>query len=284
MWDKHPECGIMRDNLSMTYWGWRPVVCYIFISVLVFGCTDEDTPSTPEPIELPPVTLTVITPGLNPTRSPALPSVSTISPQITLSMTLTNDLYPLEAAVQTPTCYPTPQNAIICLGKITNTRAEPIGRVSLWAMMFNQQGRVIQEQQVFVLQHVIYPGDFAPYRILFYPQNNEDLIDQFGGISVVVHQSSPVSITPPPIEVENQTGTQLEQHYLFSADVVNQSDTALEQARLVITLLDEQDHVIGFRLVEIGRLSPNERKPVEIIISPVVPTSWIRHVIHIEAQ
>lgn len=264
----------------MEYWGWRPLVCCIFISVIVFGCTDE-APSTLEPSEFPPMTLIVLTPGLSPTRSPVLPSVNTASPQITVSMTITSDLYPLNSDIQPPSCYPTPQNSIICLGEILNTRNEPIGQVSLWAEMLDEHGLTLQEQQVFVLQQTIYPGETAPYRVLFHGEN---VIDEFGGVRMSLQRVTSILITPPEIELEHLNGTLLDEQYIFSADVMNQGDAPLDMVRLVVTLYDTENHIVGFRMVELGEFAVHARRSVEVAILPLIKSDALRYEVHIEAE
>src|SRR5579871_6047140 len=51
----------MRDIPAMGYWGWRPLVCGMFISTLIVGCNIvTDNPSTSlSPSAYPNVTLTV---------------------------------------------------------------------------------------------------------------------------------------------------------------------------------------------------------------------------------
>jgi len=260
----------------MKYWGWRPTIMLLCISVLVVACSDQPSdPPSQDTAQSPEITLIVRTPQENSPRSdPALPSVVTVLPNPTLLSTIQvpnpKVPTPLAMQVQAPTCYEALSGAILCLGTLTNTLDQPIVRPVVAVRLYDRQGDVLRERIVAADRRYVLPGESAPYRALFPSDDRRYLADDFGAAWAWLIRAERVNMRPDYATVPVSVTTESREAGQFTASlrVNNTGNHPLAAIRVGLILYDEQERVIGYRIVEGGPLATGDSKTLNISLLP----------------
>lgn len=310
----------------MGYWGWRPLLLMVCISVWVTACNiSSEYAATIPPTELPPITLTVrLREPTLPPATPLTPFVQTEAPAATLIADAGIEAYVVRPGdtllgialdfdldvgllheynpgvnprglqvgqqilvpsgvtpsptlkaipplvVDAPTCSITLVNSLICLGLVHNTQAYPVGNIRIRLQLIDAQQQVAAEKYTSIDQTVLLPGQSAPFAALF---QAAPLTDHYHTVAVVEsalanpanHQHLLMLI------VEDESHQFASGHFDFSATLYNPTTQVTAPVRLILTLLDSNQQVIGYRyaVTAVG-LAPGERLPVAV--RAVVPT------------
>jgi hypothetical protein len=270
----------------MANWGWRPSLLHVFLCVLVVACSDTspNLPSAPT-TNLPPVTLTVristeappthinlpilITPSHN---SPQFPTFTPPAPVAWISTR------PLE--LDTPTCYEMPHDGIACLGWVNNPYNHALERVMLRVDVFGVDASLLDSLSVTLPQHVIPPGGWAPYQALFAGVGLS--ASQFGGVEVDVIRAEPNLDTFDGVVVDELQGAWVDSLYQVTGKIRNDGERQLTDLRVVITVYDDEQGVMGFRIVEIPLLDIGEIYVLSLDMMPQVQHLTFSHSLHIE--
>lgn len=254
----------------MGYWGWRPLLLYVFISVWIVGCTDteEIAPEVP-PTQLPPLTLTLR--GRTPVATPTpafLPLAATLSTRVADHA---DPSHPLHIRISEPTCYESPTDSIVCLGEVKNTLTETLRQIALLANLLDVDGMVLDTQRVVIEQRAIPPGDTAPYRILFPP-----LPGQISSVSLDLIQVETSPRPPLSLEFENQQETLSDGRYRVQ---IHLSDIPKDtpDVQVVVTVYDDSGHIVGYRVAEIHH--PDQG--VQLDILPMIRDTALRHRVYV---
>lgn len=342
----------------MGYWGWRPLVISLFVSVWVVGCNlVNDTATNTAPLVPTAVTLTVgrLGPPTAPTASAVSVEVTHTSPApaeeggsptqtptltITPTPTATPIVYiveegdtlleiaidhdislealraansdqdlsllqigqqiiipvptpppPVEAAaaplhvptptplpviVEQPTCYETRVGTILCLGQVENDLDSAVERVSLNVRLLHSDGATWVEQVATVEQGVIRPQEAAPYRAQF----DAEWAQYSGAIAELLSADAAENYEArfAILSIEDDQGHMENGRYIVSAVINNADETAVLRVRAIVTLLDEADRVIGYRIVSLSDPLPaGARLPLRIELMPVADAGETVH-------
>lgn len=267
----------------MGYWGWRPLIICLFISVWVVGCniiTDASPSVSPTPS--PRVTLTVRRPMTpTPTATPAF-IVALVSPTAVLEESSSGELaltantaqmfpsptYTLPSLVLAPpTCYETPAESLICLGRLDNTLDYPLERVVVRVQLVRADGTPLASGEADIEQAVILAGASAPYRALF----NSNL-SPVSGVIASLQRADParaVSARFVTLTVQEDEGAWVDGRYVVSATLFNSSPYDAEKPRIIVMLEDDAGRVVGYRVVQAAaRLTAGGLLPVHIELVP----------------
>jgi LysM repeat protein len=188
---------------------------------------------------------------------------------------------PAQLELPSPTCYPSPTAAVLCMGWVANNLLQPIERITLHVRLLRHDNSVLAEGDVGVEQGVIPTGVSAPYRILF----NTNWLEYAS--AVVTLQSADLASN----DTENRIGLHIEDQqqrlengfYIVSATLRNDSSTSVRLLRAVLTLRDEQGHITGYRVLALtGDLADNEITTLNV--SAVSQTADpVSHTLFVEA-
>jgi LysM repeat protein len=336
----------------MGYWGWRPLVVSVFMSVWVVGCNivTDISPST-SPTTYPPVTLTVgrlppplaspsaaaprmsVTPVQTstpaPTSSPAPSStpfrhtivegdtlldlairygvelaalraanadldlsllqvgqplvipLPTSAPDAPAASPPPSSAEPLIAAA--PACYPTRGDQIVCLGAVDNALEYPVEQVDVRVDALGMDGAVLAAAVASIEQALIPGGSSAPYRASFALS-----WDQFTGAAAAVERAvAAVQADARFAEliIEDEAGVYEDGRYRLTAAILNPDERPVAQVRAVVTLVDDAERVIGYRVVmPLGTapLGAGERIALQIDIIPQIDADRPRHRLYVE--
>ena len=276
----------------MGHWGWRPVSIVICICVWIVGCTDQhdEIAPTQTPTIIPEIRLL-----LRPTQArisnddPALPIVATMHPSEThivdrteLASTLIPSNLPVYITVHPPTCYESAPGGVVCYGLVENSTGLTVGRVELGAYLIDPNGVILREEQVSLDQRIVLTGGFAPYRVLFSARDSLYLSEQFGGIAVelvgVTHVQDDRAQAILTVNMLNAGWD--EGRYRIRIRIQNSNADETTGARVVITLLDEQNRVTGYRIVDVDNV--NDSAELEVTIDTQVKSGALQVLLYAE--
>jgi hypothetical protein len=278
----------------MGHWGWRPVSIVICICVWIVGCTDQHDEIIPTrtPTIIPQIRLL-----LRPTQArlseddPALPIVATLSPAAThiddrsasaSASTLIPTYPPISITVHPPTCYESTPGGVVCYGLVENHSGKAVGRVDLRAILIDPAGRILREQTAALDQRVVPAGGLAPYRVLFSAQDSLYLSERFGGIGVnavrVEHIPEETAHSDASVELLNAQWD--DQRYRVQARVHDRDPDAPIDVRVVITLLDAQNRVTGYRVMDLADVA--ESADVDVVIDTQVQSGALQVLLYAE--
>lgn len=137
-------------------------------------------------------------------------------------------------------------------------------------------------RQLFTLeQRVMKPDDVAPYRL----QIPDVPLDE----QVLQVQITDAQLSPMPSLQLRLLDMQGEYHlddnrYEFSAQLENPTAFIATNIRLIITLENATGDIIGYRATDIPtELASGEQLPIYLMMTPLEPTTTIRHRITLEA-
>jgi LysM repeat protein len=206
-------------------------------------------------------------------------NLRTQPPQIGQHLIIPRDLptlTPQPIELVPPTCYPTLTDVILCLGYVRNNTEQAVQRVSVLIEMLEESGSKVASQSAAVEQYSIPPGMTAPYRALFYSQETP-----YTEMIVSLQSADPAPVTPP-VTIRDEAVTRSDTEYVIEANIANPGGTALENARVVVTVYEQGDQVVGFRLVDLGEMQPGESVPMRLAVQPVTSTENLTHTLYAE--
>lgn len=239
----------------------------------LIACSPPPNPTpTLSPTLFPNITLKVYNPQLINTLTPnSLPSATIIAPIPTLA----------DINISPPQCYAINTQQVTCLGYVNNQSNTPVGDITLKASTISTNDEITHEHIFTLEQQVIMVGMLAPYRI----QIPNTQLEAHHFEVEVISASRSVS-TSLSLDILNMEGMyQLEENrYIFTAELDNMTDELATGIRLIITLEDNNNRIIGYRVEEIQHdLASGEQMPVRVLITPLEATPNIRHRITLEA-
>jgi LysM repeat protein len=316
----------------MSYWGWRPLIVALFISVWVTSCslTAESAP-TLSPTFTPQITLTVrfrepttptntpqivLFPTLQPKASDETPISYTIRPADTLlgiALDFGVSIEALQAAnghidprnlqvgqeiviplqdippaiatmiplqVAQPVCYETPTDSIVCMGQIYNTQKYAVRRVDIRVQLLRADGLILAERDTIIDQNMIPPGGSAPYSARFKAE-----WQNYTTMASLRHADMTPEIHFVPLIIEDEIIQQADGRYSVSATLYNSSPYITEPPRLILTLLDDNGQVVGYRAIGTSSgLDPDARQLIQIEALSQVRDARLSHILYAEAR
>lgn len=166
--------------------------------------------------------------------------------------------------------YRTPVDTLWCLGEVVNVSGRPAEEVQVQVSLHDDQGRLLASGHAFSELHIVAAEGRAPFSILFSaPPSNFAQYQTWvtGGVP-----STHLGPRYPHLAILDEWGGWVdENNYQVRGEVQNTGQAEAEQVALVVTLYDEQDHVVGARTVEIAAdvFLPGAIAPFEVTLTPM---------------
>ncbi len=260
------------------YWGWRPLVVGVFVSVIICiilpACTNlpSQPPTSTQPapiITRPPRTLTPSpTPGIalvTTTPQPATsstPNLPTISPT---NLAHANIFSPLLT-----TCYMVNIDDMLCLGEIDNDSGATYEDIILHTTFYDAQGNTLFAQQTAVLQASLPPQQHAPFHLLLSGENGVDLrsLKSLNTEILSAQLSPPVDV--PAIQVETLSAHLIAEVYTIRMALSNPSRRDAHHVEVIACIYDSIHRLVGYRILTLPVLLGGARYEGEILITPLV--------------
>lgn len=166
--------------------------------------------------------------------------------------------------------YRTPVDTLWCLGEVANVSGRPAEEVQVQVSLHDEQGRLLASGRAFSELHILATEARAPFAILFTaPPSN---FAQYQTLVVGGVPSTHLGPRYPHLAVVDHWGEWLDENtYQVRGEVHNVGQAEAERVALVVTLYDEQDHVVGARTVEIAAdvFLPGAIAPFEVLLAPL---------------
>ncbi len=269
----------------MGYWGWRPLVFCMFISVLIMSCTSTlTTAPSPTPTPLLAVTLTIRTPiTTTPSVTPGLSLETAITqppPQNDASDGFPRQPTPLPILVSPPDCFLTAEEQWLCFGMVENLQSVSVERVILEITFINQAGVSVYTEQIILPQRVLQPQAIAPYHILVAPDSP---LDEIIGVTATLIRAEPLSPQSPTLLLLDTSNIRIErqdQRVIINGTIINNNNDDAENIQIVVMLYDRIGRVVGYRVLMVDRLTSGDAFPFDVVLLSQVESDEVTYTIN----
>jgi len=168
----------------------------------------------------------------------------------------------------------TPVDSLWCLGEVVNLSGQPAEEIQVRVSLHDEQGQLLTSGSAFGQLDIVAAGGRTPFAILF-----DIAPTSFAQYQTMILGGVPSTHLGPRYEdlvVMEDRGEWLDDNnYQVRGQVHNTGIADAEQVALVVTLYDEQNHVVGSRTVG----TPAEvflagaKAPFEVMFTPFGPVA-----------
>jgi hypothetical protein len=204
---------------------------------------------------------------LPPSLTPAIRPLHTPTPYITLEAG--SFPYALYLMLSGTACYETPVGSLLCMGQIHNRATVPVDRVHVEVQLLAQDGTPLVTREITLAQNWIPAGGSGPYRVLF-----ETIPNGYAGVYAYV-KGGEIAYTAQYLYANLVTrqigGTFTNGQYQVTLSICNYSTVPVTDINVLVTLLDADHQVTGFRQMALGNehlLAPGESISLTIKVIP----------------
>ena len=181
---------------------------------------------------------------------------------------------PVALEIQGLAFHRTPVDSLWCLGEVLNLSGQPAEEVQVQVSLHDEQGQLLAKAEAFVQLDILAPGGRAPFGILFAAPPDSFAQYQTRVLSGV--PSTHLGPRYPDLTLVEDWGGYLDEaagahNYQVRGQVRNTGDADAERVVLVVTLYDEEEHVVGSRAVEIAAevFLVGATAPFEVTLTPL---------------
>ncbi len=187
---------------------------------------------------------------------------------------------PIGLTLDAPVCYDLITGSILCLGLIVNRFDQALQQVQVRVGLLDAAGGLVAEAITGIDQRVIPPHESAPYSVIIRSRPYTSTSASLMSADIVPMPQDLVVLQVLEARVEQQ-----DRRYRLMLTLRNPSDRATGPARLVLTLLDADGQVTGFRVQNTAEgLDPGATVTVEIEAQAQGSSGPLSHQIYAEAQ
>ena len=180
---------------------------------------------------------------------------------------------PVALKVQGLAFHQTPVGSLWCMGEVSNLSGQPAEEVQVHVSLHDEQGQLLAADAAFTQLDILAAGGRAPFGILFAAPPTSFAQYQVRVLSGV--PSTHLGPRYPDLEVVEDRGEWLDaaegRNYRVRGEVHNTGGADAERVALVVTLYDEEDHVVGARTVDIAAdvFLVGAVAPFEVTLTPL---------------
>ena len=177
---------------------------------------------------------------------------------------------PVDLQIQGLAFHRTQLDTLWCLGEVSNISGRPAEEVQVQVSLHDDQGRLLASGAAFTEIDILPDGGRAPFAIHFtgpslnFAQYQTRLL---GGVP-----STHFGPRYPDLEVIEANGGWLDDNnYRVRGQVVNSGQYEAEKVAVIITLYDDENHVVAARTVDIAAevFLAGARAPFEVALTPL---------------
>lgn len=171
----------------------------------------------------------------------------------------------------------TPVDSLWCMGEVANVSGQPAEEVEVQVSLHDEQGRLLVSGTALAQLDIVAAGSRSPFAILFSAPPASFAQYQARVLGGVL--SAHLGPRYPGLEVLRAQGEWLDEgeggNYRVRGEVHNTGGADAEQVDLVVTLYDEEDHVVGARTVGIAAevFLMGAIAPFEVTLTPLGPVA-----------
>jgi hypothetical protein len=166
----------------------------------------------------------------------------------------------------------TPVESLWCMGEVVNLSGRPAEEVQVRVSLHDEQGQLLTSGAAFIQLDILAAGGRSPFAILFSAPPTSFAQYQTQVLSGVPHTH--LGPRYPDLEVVEDWGGWLDDdNYQVRGQVHNSGEADAERVAIVVTLYDEEDHVVGARTVSIPAevFLAGAMAPFEVTLTPLGP-------------
>jgi LysM repeat protein len=185
---------------------------------------------------------------------------------------------PVALQIQGLAFYRTPVGSLWCMGEVSNRSGQPAEEIEVQVSLHDQQGQLLAMGQAFVQLDILAPGGRAPFAIFFEAPPSSFAQYQTRVLSGV--PSTHLGPRYPDLEIVGGWGGWLDDTpeggtYQVKGEVRNTGSADAERVAVVVTLYDEEDHVVGARTVGIAPevFLSGAVAPFDVTLTPLGPVA-----------
>jgi LysM repeat protein len=175
----------------------------------------------------------------------------------------------------------TPVDSLWCLGEVANLSGKPAEEVQVQVSLHDEQGQLLAMGAAFAQLDILAGGGRAPFGILFTAPPSSFAQYQSRVLSGV--PSSHLGPRYPDLAIVEDWGGWLDDNnYQVRGQVQNVGQDDAEKVVVVITLYDEEEHIVGARTVSIPAevFLAGAVAPFEVTLTPLGPVA--RHDVQVQ--
>ncbi len=253
---------------------------FLFAAVLLAGCaTLALRPTPPSPTETPLPTLISVPFTVSADLHKPPTNHYHFTPQVFINLPPITTSEPpgsIPIDVESPTCYNSPGGQI-CLGRIWNRTQNEITNLALSVRIAARPATPVTTA---ISQQLIASDAFAPYHLAIV--GNRPLND------------FTAQITHSSVNAGNFTRLAIRQHngqlnaagrFAINAILQNDNDSYVDHVQVVLTLFDEENSIIGYRISELeAAFPPQAEREITVEIIPLIDAASPSYAIHAEGR
>jgi LysM repeat protein len=179
---------------------------------------------------------------------------------------------PVAIQIQGLAFHRTPVESLWCMGEVVNLSGRPAEEVQVRVSLHDEQGQLLTSGAAFIQLDILAAGGRSPFAILFSAPPTSFAQYQTQVLSGVPHTH--LGPRYPDLEVVEDWGGWLDDdNYQVRGQVHNSGEADAERVAIVVTLYDEEDHVVGARTVSIPAevFLAGAMAPFEVTLTPLGP-------------
>jgi len=170
--------------------------------------------------------------------------------------------------------YRTPVDSLWCLGEVVNLSDQPAEEVQVQVTLHDEQGQLLASGAAFTQLDILAEHGRSPFGILFSAPPASFVQYQTQILSGV--RSTHLGPRYPDLAVAEKWGGWLDvSNYQVRGRVENSGQAEAEKVSIVVTLYDEEGHVVGARTVGIAAevFLPGAIAPFDVTLTPLGPVA-----------
>lgn len=179
---------------------------------------------------------------------------------------------PVALQIQGLAFHRTPVDSLWCLGEVVNRSGKPAEEIQVQISLHNDQGQLLAMGSAFTQLDILAAGGRAPFAVLFNAAPSSFAQYQTRVLNGV--PSTHLGPRYPDLKIVEDWGQWLdENNYQVQGQVQNTGNADAEKVAVVVTLYDEQNHVVGARTMAIPAdlFLSGATAPFEMTITPMGP-------------
>jgi hypothetical protein len=269
----------------MGYWGWRPLVCGVFMSTWITGCTIVASTDAPMGTATPYPPITLISGRL---PDPTAPPSGGARP---LSLSPVPPVAAGDLRVSPPVCYETGER-LVCLGMVSNAGEMTSGRVIVDLLLegTDDAGEAVALRGAAAIDQTILPaGADAPYSISLISRIRPESLTRAQVSLRAGAENIPPLLTTLRVDEVMWHVYDDGLRWQVAGQAVNTGNDAVRPVRLVSVLLDATDRVLGYRVIALNdmeALPPGAARALTADVFSVArpPAEGVRATLHVEGE
>jgi LysM repeat protein len=181
---------------------------------------------------------------------------------------------PVALRIQGLAFHRTPVGSLWCMGEVANLSGRPAEEVEVQVSLHDEEGQLLASGAAFLQLDILAAGGRAPFAILFTAPPSSFAQYQTRVLSGV--PNTHLGPRYPDLVIAEEWGGWLDEtpegrNYQVRGEVHNTGSADAEQVAVVVTLYDEENHVVGARTVGIPAevFLAGAIAPFDVIVTPL---------------